>query len=192
MKKFIIGVIAVCLWVCASVCSAAYLIHLKDGREITTSEYREEGGQIKIQQPGGMVGIPKEDVVSIEKIDDPKTIIVKSSPKSSEKVPPPIKEEIKTSINETGGQKEKERLKSPKGSSKKHPNEILNEFDSLKDRFKNVESLSKEEIIQLNKALAKLRDKMLKADIGGSYSDHLVDIMSMGDKAKEVLKKRDQ
>jgi hypothetical protein len=189
MKKFVIGVIAVCLWAYASVCSGAYLIHLKDGRAITTSEYWEEGGQIKIHQHGGVVGISKEDVVSIEEIDEPKTIVVKSAPKPPEKAPPQT-EEVKTSIEETGGQQEGS--KSPKGSEKKHPNELLNEFDSLRERVKNVESMSKEEIIQFDKDLAQLRNKMLKADIGGSYSDHLMNIMSMKNKAKEVLKKRGQ
>ncbi len=192
MKKFLIGVFAVCLWASASVCSGAYLIHLKDGRDITTHAYWEEGDQIKIKQYGGVVGISKEDVVSIEEIEDPKNIIVKSAPKPVEKTPPPIKEKVKTSITETGGQKEKESSKSGKDETKKHSNELLNEFDSLRERFKNIESMSKKGIIQFDKALAKLRNKMLKADIGGSYSDHLMNIMSMKNKAKEVLKKRDR
>jgi hypothetical protein len=190
MKKIAMGVICVSFFFCTSVCSAAYLIHLKDGRDITTHKYWEEGDQIKIQQVGGVVGIPKEDVASIEKIDDPKTIIVKSPPKPPGKVSPPIKEEIKTSISETGGQKEGSKL--PKGSAKKHPNEILNQFDSLRGKFENIESMSKEEIIQFDKDLAQLRNKMLKADTGGSYSDHLMNIMSMKNKAKEALKKKAQ
>lgn len=192
MKNIAIGVISVIFFSCASVCSAAYLIHLKDGREITTHEYREEGDQIKIHQYGGVVGISKEDVLSIEEIDDPKTIIIKSPTEPSEKAPTQSKEEVKTSIAENGGQKEKERPKTPKNNAKEHSNEILNKFDSLRERFKNIESMSKEEIIQFDKDLAKLRDKMLKADIGGSYSDHLTDILSMGDKAEEVLKQKSQ
>ena len=68
-------------------------------------------------------------------------------------------------------------------------NEILNEFDSLRERFKNVDSMSKEEVTQFDKALTRLRNKMFKADIGGSYSDHLMDMKAMGDKTGEVLKK---
>ncbi len=190
MKKLAAGVICLYFLFCATVCSAAYLIHLKDGREITTHEYWEEGDQIKIQQVGGVVGISKEEVLSIEKIDDPKTIIVKSPPKSSGKVSPPIKEEVKTAISETGSQKETSKL--PKGSAKKHPNEILNRFDSLKGRFENIESMSKKGIVQFDKDLAQLRSQMLKADIGGSYSDHLMNIMSMKKKVREELKKRGQ
>ena len=192
MKKFVVGVIAVCLWACTSVCSGAYLIHLKDGREITTSEYREEGGQIKIKQYGGVVGISKEDVVSIEEIGDPKTIVVKSAPEPPEKAPPPIEEEVETSIKKTGGQKEKEGSKSPKDKVKKEKNPILEEFDGLKERYKNLESMSQEDIYRFDKDLAGLRNKILRAGLAGPYTDHLAEILSMGDKAEEALKKRGQ
>ncbi|MCP4578908.1 MAG: hypothetical protein GY846_21745 [Deltaproteobacteria bacterium] len=192
MKKLGTGFICLSFLFCASVCSAAYMIHLKDGRDITTHEYWEEGGQIKIKQYGGVVGIRKEDVASIEKIDDPKTIIVKSPPKPLEKEPPPKTEEETTFVTENGSQKQKEASKSRKGNEKKHPNEILNEFDDLRAKFKNIESMSREDITQFDKALDRLRNKMLKADIGGSYTDHLSAIQFMGDKAEAVLKKRGQ
>ena len=190
MKKFVIGVIAVCLWACASVCSGAYLIHLKDGRKITTSEYREEGGQIKIKQYGGVVGISKEDVVSIEEIDEPKTIVVKSAPEPPEKTPPQIEEEVKTSIKENGGQKEG--AESPNDKAKKEKNPILKEFDGLRERYKSLESMSKEDIVQFDKDLAGLRNKILKAGLAGPYTDHLAEILSMGSKADEEYKKRGQ
>jgi len=42
------------------ICTAAYVIHLRDGRSFTTSEYREEGDQIKFKRFGGVIGIPKD------------------------------------------------------------------------------------------------------------------------------------
>lgn len=190
MKKTVTGFICLCFLFSASVCSAAYLIHLKDGREITTSEYREEGGQIKIKQYGGVVGISKEDVVSIEEIDKPKTTVVKSAPEPTEKTPKKIDEEVKTSIQETGGQKEAP--KPPKDKVKKEKNPILEEFEGLKERYKNLESMSKEDIVQFDKDLAGLRNKILRAGLAGPYTDHLAAILSMGDKAEEALKKRGQ
>ena len=190
MKKLATGFICLSFLFCASVCSAAYLIHLKDGREITTSQYWEEGGQIKIHQYGGVVGISKEDVVSIEEVDEPKTIVVKSAPEPPEKAPPKIEEEVKTSIKETGGQQEGS--KPPIGKAKKEKNPILQEFDGLKERYKNLESMSKEEIFQFDKDLAGLRNKILRAGLAGPYTDHLSEILSMGEKAEEEYKKRDQ
>jgi len=190
MKKIAAGFVCLGFLFCASVCSAAYLIHLKDGREITTHEYWEEGDQLKIKQYGGVVGISKEEVVSIEEADDVKTIVVKSAPEPPEKAPPKIKEEVKTSIKENGGQQEGS--KSPDGKAKKEKNPILKEFDGLKERYKNLESMSKEEIFQFDKDLAGLRNKILKAGLAGPYTDHLAEILSMGSKADEEYKKRGQ
>jgi hypothetical protein len=93
MKKIAASFICFGFLFCASVCSAAYLIHLKDGREILTHEYWEEGGQIKIKQSGG-------DVLSIEESDDVRTVIVKSPPEKEpetevEKAEAPPKKEEK-------------------------------------------------------------------------------------------------
>ena len=45
---------------------ADYIIHLKNGRQFVTDRYWEEGGEIKLHFSGGVLGVPKETVVSIE------------------------------------------------------------------------------------------------------------------------------
>jgi len=190
MKKLAAGFICLGFLFCASACWAAYVILLKDGRAITTREYREEGDRIKIEQYGGMVVFSKDDVVSIKETDDVKTIVVKSPP---EKKPEVAKEKagpVQMEGAESKKEKAPEKPDMEKASQEKNP--LLREFDALKNRFGNVKSMSKEEIIQFQKDLAELRSKMLEADIGGSYADHLSDIMFMGNRAKEVLKKRGQ
>jgi len=163
------------------------MILLKDGRAITTHEYWEEGGQIKIKQFGGVVGIAKENVLSIEETDDVKTIVVESPPETK---PEAADDEAEASTKMQGKEAEKAPEKPDKASKEKNP--LLREFDALKNRFGSVESMQKEEIVQFQKDLDKLRSKMLKADIGGSYADHLSDIMFMKDKVKEILNKRGQ
>jgi hypothetical protein len=70
MKKIAASFVCLSFLFCASVCSAAYLIHLKDGREITTHEYWEEGDQIKFKRCGGIIGIKKDRIREIEEIED--------------------------------------------------------------------------------------------------------------------------
>lgn len=188
MKKVVIGVIAVCLWACASVCSGAYLIHLKDGREITTSEYREEGGQIKIRQYGGVVGISKEDVVSIEEIDDPKTIIVKPPAKdkpeaANEKAETPQQKEEKEAKKEKSGGKNKE--KKPK-----EKNPLLKELEALKEETKRVDAMPVEALLALNRQLKNLRNKIIKAGLAGPYADQMVEIYDMITRVEEVYHKK--
>ena len=199
MKRIAIGAICVSFFFCASVCSAAYLIHLKDGREITTHEYREEGGQIKIKQYGGVVGISKDDVVSIEEIDDPETIVVKSPPETkpegaNKKVGTPQQKEDKAEKKEKPGNvnKKKKSGKPNKDKASKEKNPILKEFDALKKDFEGVESMSKQQLSQFDKALRALRNKIIKAGLAGPYANQMVEILDMGSKAEEVFKKRGQ
>ncbi|MBL7205595.1 MAG: hypothetical protein ISS63_14905, partial [Desulfobacteraceae bacterium] len=47
---------------------ADYIIHLKSGRQFVTQRYWEEGGEIKFHFKSGVLGVPKEAVVSIEEV----------------------------------------------------------------------------------------------------------------------------
>jgi hypothetical protein len=66
MKKSMLGILFGILVFFPVVCTADYVIHLKDGRSFTTPEYWEEGNQIKFERYGGLIGLPKDQVVSIE------------------------------------------------------------------------------------------------------------------------------
>jgi len=183
MKKLTVSFICLVFLFCASACWAAYVILLKDGRSIITHEYWEEGDQIKIKQYGGVVGIAKKNVLSIEEADDVKTIVVTSPPERKPEAPDQKVDEKA----EASHQKEDKLEEAPK-----EKNTLLKEFDALKKRFEKVDSMSKEEIFQLDKDLSNLRNKILKAGLGGAYSDHLVALSEMGNKAEEVYKKKNQ
>lgn len=199
MKK--IAAVFICLGFlfCASACWAAYVILLKDGRAITTHEYWEEGDQIKIKQFGGVVGIAKKNVISIEETDDVKTIVVKSPPdkepeEANEKGETPQQKEDKEAKKEKSGdvsrKKEPQKTDNEKASKEKNP--LLKEFDALKKKFEKVEDMTKEELTQFDKALRNLRNKIIKAGLAGPYANQMFEILDMGNKAEEVYKKRDQ
>ena len=184
MKKILPGIIFISLFFCASVCSGAYLIHLKDGREIITNQYSDEGDQIKLHRYGGIIGIPKDQIVKIEETDEileeKKTTAIKATTDKDETATT----DKGKSQSQSTGQKEAETAKTE--------NKLLKEFDSLKERFKNVASMSKEQIYQFDKDLTGLRNKILKAGLAGPYANQLTEILTMGSKAEEVLKKRAQ
>jgi len=88
MKKIIMGILCGILVFFPIICIAAYVIHLEDGRSFTTSEYREEGDQIKFKRFGGVIGIPKDQVKEIEVIEDlpeEKTAVKPEKPSATEK-----------------------------------------------------------------------------------------------------------
>ena len=199
MKKLAAGFLAITLIFSASLCWAAYVIHLKDGRNITTHEYWDEEDQIKIKQYGGVVGISKEDVVSIEETDDVKTIVVKSPPETKlegakKGAETPQGKEDKAGKREKAGDanKGKKSEKPNKESAQKEKNPLLKEFDALKKDFEGVESMSKQQLSQFDKALRALRNKIIKAGLASPYANQMVEILDMGSKAEEVFKKRGQ
>ena len=199
MKKMAAGVSCLVFLFCASVCSAAYLIHLKDGRDIVTHEYWEEGSQIKIKQYDGVVGIPKADVSSIEETDEVRTTVIKSEPEKETEKEGEGTEVSKQKEGKEEGEKRPNDVKKEKASEipdgeKKQieKNAFLKEFDALKKRFENVENMTKEEIFQFDKELADLRNKILHAGLGGTYADLLVTLSEMGNRAEEVYKRRSQ
>jgi hypothetical protein len=69
MKTSKIAILVVVLVFMASVCPAAYVIRLKDGRSFETPEYQTEGDQIKFKRYGGLIGLPRNQILEIEEID---------------------------------------------------------------------------------------------------------------------------
>jgi hypothetical protein len=71
MKKLLKAIAMVGFLISPCVVSAAYIIHLKDGRDFVTGQYSEEGDQIKFERYGGLIGIRIDLVREIEAIPDP-------------------------------------------------------------------------------------------------------------------------
>ncbi len=65
---------------------AGYIIKLKNGRNLETSSYWEEKGEIKFQWQGGVASFPKKNVFSIVKVKEKFT---ERSPKVKETLPGP-------------------------------------------------------------------------------------------------------
>jgi hypothetical protein len=192
MKKLVAGFFGITLIFFASLCWAAYVIHLKDGRDISTHEYWEEGDEIKIKQFGGVVGIAKKNVLSIEEADDVKTIVVKTPPEKTPEAAdekgemPPKKEEKKEIV----GDSNKKPDKPAKGKPPKEKNPIEKEFESLKKRFQRVDTMPVEALLALNRQLKNLRNKIIKAGLAGPYADQMVEIYDMITRVEEVYHKK--
>ena len=70
MKKLLTAIAMVGFLISPCVVSAAYIIHLKDGRDFVTGQYSEEGDQIRFERYGGLIGIRKDLVREIEEVAD--------------------------------------------------------------------------------------------------------------------------
>ena len=66
MKKLFWGAVILSTFFLSSTAFADYVIKLKNGRSFQTSTYWEEGGFIKFHWLGGMAGIAREEILSVE------------------------------------------------------------------------------------------------------------------------------
>ena len=67
MKKIFWGTAILFPFFLSSTAFADYVIKLKNGRSFQTATYWEEGGVIKFHWLGGMAGIAREEILSVEK-----------------------------------------------------------------------------------------------------------------------------
>ncbi len=70
MGKLTVIVAIICLLVGQSPAEAQYVIVLKNGREITVQNYREEGGMVKFFGLGGEISISKDQIQTIRRADE--------------------------------------------------------------------------------------------------------------------------
>jgi hypothetical protein len=192
MKKSMSGILFGILVFFPIVCTAAYVIHLKDGRSFTTPKYQEEGDQIKFERYGGLIGIPKDQVKEIEEIEDlpeekEKTVV--SNTQKAERSTPAEPQEAKGSEQATEGGKPSTVTEEGKEKDKlEEPDKIdilLEEKRNLEREIKRIYSKYKEAKSTADKKtqqgyfqeLKSLRGKLLelerkvKAISGGKLPD---------------------
>ncbi len=91
---------------------ADYLIKAKNGREFTTDRYWEEAGEIKFNFAGGVFGIPKDLILSIEDQGPDNADKNPAETEEAQTVPGPKPGETETTQEETDKKEENSRLKS--------------------------------------------------------------------------------
>ena len=105
MKELLTTIAMAGFLVCPFVVSAAYIIHLKDGRDFVTEQYSEEGDQIKFERYGGLIGIRKDLVNKIEEIvesptrKDKVSSVANESPNAAKNTPQAKEETVANQTN---------------------------------------------------------------------------------------------
>ena len=176
MKNLVSGIIIIAFVLYPSICFSSYIIQLKNGGEFITYHYWEEGGEIKLHIYGGVMGIQKDFVETIEEsnvVHKEKTVSLKKPE------PVPVKTEPKGDA--------KTQKTTPPVESKKEKR-FMKEFYLLKERFKDANIMRTQELYQFAEDLTGFRDKVLKNRSGHLYSDQLLEIYSMMDEVEDKIK----
>ena len=106
-----------------------YVIHLKNGRQFVTNRHWEEGGEIKFHFKRGVLGVPKDAVVSIEEV-------IPQAPVKKE-VPPEAAPSQETPPDTTPAEEKKESEK-VKEAVKKTEKEAVKEKDKKAEDTKPI------------------------------------------------------
>jgi len=152
---------------------ASYIIHLKEGGQLITSQYWEENGQIKFFVSGGMMGIDKNTVRKIEKSNIDASGYYESN--KPDKISPqvdqtPENEIKKDALPDTNVKKEKVDLKAYQNKMAKLKSDINKTLTRIKKADTSNDQNAKEEATEDNKKISaemwQLTDELKKKNNG--------------------------
>lgn len=195
MKKYIIIAIIAMAMVLPAQGFANYLIILKNGNELVTKQYWEDGDQIKFYGFGGIAGVGKCNVRKIEQTtqDAEKEMI-------SDALPAAIREEMKNPEKQpaqhavAGKTIEKGVIDQPLLNNRDEGENVaadtttndkilkdpyIQEFENLKQEFDDVRGKGDAALYTYAKEITGFRDKILNERLGQVYSEQLVEVYSL-------------
>jgi hypothetical protein len=160
--------------------AASYLIQLRNGRQVATSQYWKEGQTIKFYAAGGVGGVPENTVLRIQTVEDPpESDLVgaaeqKATPPAEQQVAPPA--EQKTTLQpeqqaapQAEAQRDGEQIFTRDLEAYRHKrDEIRSQLSTALDRYneasgperKEEKAQIQQEIAAWFKQLFNLRDEM--------------------------------
>ena len=109
---FLIWLIAACVIALPAKGLASYLIELKNGSKYVTSDYWEEGNQIKLKISGGEIGFSKDSVLRITETDLPVEAEI-ITPETPSTVAEPAPEAATPSVPGSEGEGAQEEVTAP-------------------------------------------------------------------------------
>lgn len=184
MKNYIAAIITIIFFICPSICFSSYLVELKNGSTFIINHYWKEGRQIKFYYYGGVVGISKNLIRKIEKTDlvyEEKTVSPQKKPETAS---------VKTEPE--AGAKTKTEGAPAAGAAEKKDDLFIKEFNALKERFENIQSMTTKELYDFSKELTGFRDKIHKSRLGRVYANQIFENHAMGVKVETVIRSRGQ
>ena len=180
MKQLAASLIfAVCvIWPASG--EAAYLIKLKNGNEIVTARYWQQGHQVMFDTYGGVFGVDRAYISKIEESNRP--------------VKQPAAPESTRAIPTAPAREEKEHSKSPAAEAKtgavRESDPIIKDLDGLKHRSQTVAGMSSSELQEFLKELTSLRRRIQASGRSNDYLVEFTSILEMGDAAETLLKSK--
>ena len=162
---------------------AAYIIKLKNGNEFITGRYWHEGRQVMFDTYGGVLGIDRSFVVTIEESNNPLKPIstVENSVEARSQVVTKEEKESKKKASSPAGQKVE---------TKRDEDPVLRDFDALKENVKGLNGMLTTELQDFSRNLTELRQRIQLSGKSNDYLREFAEISKMGEMVETALKSR--
>lgn len=163
----------------------SYVIKLKNGKEYLTARYWQEGGQILFDVYGGVFGVQRAFVAGIERASQLRSI--QTADRENLEVAGTNLKTEKISNDEPKNQEPRPKPQRPSSDP------ITSEFNRLRDRSKQVDSLLTSEILELLKEITAFKNKLSKESrLFIEYGREFNDAHEIGDVVESALRARTQ
>jgi len=182
MPKLIAALWFTLPFVFPTVGKAAYIIKLKNGNEFITGRYWHEGRQLMFDTYGGVFGIDRSFVITIEESNKPLKLISTGESLAEAKSQVAAKEE-----------KEPKKASSPAGPKseiKRDEDPMLRDFDALKEMAKGLNGMLTSELQGFSKNLTELKRRIQLSGKSNDYLREFAEISEMGEMVETALKSR--
>jgi hypothetical protein len=140
-----------------------YVVHLKSGRQFVTDRYWEENGEIKLNLPNGVLGIPKEDVADIQE----RTSENPAEKREPTPEAPPAKDTPKKEAEEAKSITPLQECYNKKTALKLKLDEVLAKLrEATRNKDESGKERAREEMRRLSEEIYELTDKAKEMNNG--------------------------
>jgi hypothetical protein len=182
MQKLISALLFILLLICPIAAKAAYVIKLKNGKEFVTGRYWHEGRQVMFDTSGGVFGIDRSFVTTIEESNKPLKLISTVESLGETKPQVAAKEEME--------HKRESSPAGPKSEIKRAADPMLSDFDALREKSKGLNGMLTSELQEFSKNLTELKRRIQLSGKSNDYLGEFAEISEMGDMVETALKRR--
>jgi hypothetical protein len=186
MRKIAVGGVVVAIVTSGfGVLDAAYVIKLKNGNEYITARYWRDGSQVLFDTYGGVFGIDRGFVSKIEKTDQSVRLARVSERDPADKLQSDFAKPNKEFV-------EAKPATETKTEQKREPEDpIVGEFNRLKAKSKEVDSMLTSEIRDLLREIKAFKDKISgDSKLFVSYGREFNDVHEVGSVVESALQSR--
>ena len=185
--KSIIGSCLIAWAIEAGFADAAFVIKLKNGNEFVTGRFWHEGRQVMFDTYGGIFGIDKSSVITIEESDKPIRLAVTDQKNTQNE------SQVDLTNQKPGTSKPATSAEGKTEAKRDAGDPILKEFNRLKEKSAQINGMLTAEIRELLKEITGFKNMISRnSKYFVDYAREFNEAQEIGNVTETALRSRDQ